>query len=186
MSPAGIWSSNFHQLRNTFGNSCAQSLFRFQKIVVSQKSFGYRRGRFQPINTRAGSRKQSPDSTDSCESVDFNHLDESVGSSTISIKQPGYEFQKVQYYNIQRRVTDDRVTVWPAVVLVFDIETTGFSRKNERIIEIAIRDLLGGKNSTFQTLINPEKAVLNSNIHGITTRMVSRPDVPRYVDETRI
>ncbi|KAK4595565.1 hypothetical protein RGQ29_013872 [Quercus rubra] len=65
-------------------------------------------------------------------------------------------------------------------VIVFDIETTGFSRENERIIEIALRDLEGGENSTFQTLVNPQRFVPNSHVHGITTRMVNKPDVPRY------
>ncbi|ESR32692.1 hypothetical protein CICLE_v100054352mg, partial [Citrus x clementina] len=59
-----------------------------------------------------------------------------------------------------------------------DIETTGFFRDGERIIEIAIRDLAGGKNSCFQTLVNPERHVPNSHIHGITTKMVNRSYVP--------
>ncbi|CAA6654362.1 unnamed protein product [Spirodela intermedia] len=167
MSLAGIWSANFHQLRNSFGSCCGHKLFRFQTIVVSEKSFGSRRGRWQPMNTNVGGRKQNPDAGKPCD-IDLKHLDASVGSSTVSIKESGYEFQNVQYYNIQRRIIDGK--------------TTGFSRKSERIIEIAIRDLLGGRNSTFQTLVNPEKVVLNSNIHGITTRMVSRPDVPRMGD----
>lgn len=63
-------------------------------------------------------------------------------------------------------------------VFVMDIETTGFSR-DSRIIEIAVRDLLGGKNSCFETLVNPEQHVPNSHIHGITTKMVNQPHVPR-------
>ncbi|XP_052729632.1 exonuclease DPD1, chloroplastic/mitochondrial isoform X2 [Vigna angularis] len=55
----------------------------------------------------------------------------------------------------------------------------GLSRENERIIEIALRDLQGGENSTFQTLVNPQREVPNSRIHGITTHMVNKPDVPR-------
>ncbi|KAK7850820.1 exonuclease dpd1, partial [Quercus suber] len=49
-------------------------------------------------------------------------------------------------------------------------------RENERIIEIALRDLEGGENSTFQTLVNPQCFVPNSHVHGITTRMVNKPD----------
>ncbi|KAK7850819.1 exonuclease dpd1 [Quercus suber] len=59
------------------------------------------------------------------------------------------------------------------------VNTTGFSRENERIIEIALRDLEGGENSTFQTLVNPQRFVPNSHVHGITTRMVNKPDIPR-------
>ncbi|XP_042408876.1 exonuclease DPD1, chloroplastic/mitochondrial-like isoform X1 [Zingiber officinale] len=69
---------------------------------------------------------------------------------------------------------------WPATILVFDIETTGFSRQYERIIEIAIRDLIGGKDSTFETLINPKKPVSNTYVHGIQYDMVNRPDVPTF------
>ncbi|KAK7277986.1 hypothetical protein RJT34_23007 [Clitoria ternatea] len=53
------------------------------------------------------------------------------------------------------------------------------SKVNERFIEIALRDLQGGVNSTFQTLVNPQHAFPNSHIHGIATNMVNRPDVPR-------
>lgn len=66
-------------------------------------------------------------------------------------------------------------------VIVFDLETTGFSRKKDRIIEIAFRDLRGGMNSSFQTLVNPEQIVPNSHVHGITTEMVNQPEVPRCV-----
>jgi hypothetical protein len=71
----------------------------------------------------------------------------------------------------------------PGTILVFDIETTGFLHVNHRIVEFALRDLSGGKNCTFETLINPERdvpkpvAVLNK----ITTELVCRPDVPRCV-----
>lgn len=64
-------------------------------------------------------------------------------------------------------------------IFTFDIETTGFNRVNERIIEIALRDLSGGKESTFQTLINPEKMVTNTFIHGISRQMVTSSGVPR-------
>ncbi|KAF8018348.1 hypothetical protein BT93_H3286 [Corymbia citriodora subsp. variegata] len=66
--------------------------------------------------------------------------------------------------------------------IVFDLETTGFSSQSERIIEIALQDFSGGKNSTFQSLVNPERSVPNAYVHGITTHMVSRPDVPRMKD----
>ncbi|CAA0834660.1 Exonuclease DPD1- chloroplastic/mitochondrial [Striga hermonthica] len=66
-----------------------------------------------------------------------------------------------------------------ATVICFDIETTGFSRERDRIIEFACQDLRGGENSTFQTLVNPERDVPNEDIHGISSRMVNRRDVPR-------
>lgn len=74
-----------------------------------------------------------------------------------------------QYENLSDLVT----------IIVFDLETTGYSKVNDRIIEIALRDLKGGENSTFQTLVNPQCHVPNSRIHGISTKMVNIPDVPR-------
>jgi DNA polymerase III epsilon subunit-like protein len=68
----------------------------------------------------------------------------------------------------------------PATIVVFDIETTGFNTPAERIVELAARNLMGGRNSTFQTLINPQKYIRNSDIHGITNFMVNQPEVPRY------
>ncbi|KAF6171169.1 hypothetical protein GIB67_035126 [Kingdonia uniflora] len=65
-------------------------------------------------------------------------------------------------------------------IIVFDIETTGFSRKTDRLIEIAFRDLRGGDNSTFVSLVNPGRYVGNDDIHGITTAMANRPENPRF------
>lgn len=71
----------------------------------------------------------------------------------------------------------------PGTVLIFDTETTGGSNKYDRIMELALRDLSGGKNSTFETLINPERVVPNyvAGLTKISTGLVRRPDVPRYV-----
>lgn len=73
-----------------------------------------------------------------------------------------------------------------ATILVFDIETTGFLDKsnNNRIVELALRDLSGGKNSTFETLINPEMDIPTfvEKVHKISTKMVRRHDIPRFGD----
>ncbi|KAG1371307.1 putative Exonuclease DPD1, chloroplastic/mitochondrial [Cocos nucifera] len=92
-----------------------------------------------------------------------------------------HEFKAVQCYDLQEKISDNKVIIdRPATILVFDIETTGFSHQNERIIEFALCDLIGGKNNTFQTLVNPEKDVPNTDVHGISSYMVNRPDVPRF------
>ncbi|CAL5070069.1 unnamed protein product [Urochloa decumbens] len=72
----------------------------------------------------------------------------------------------------------------PATVLVFDIETTGFLHVDNRIVEFALRDLSGGKNCTFETLINPERCVPKhaAEANNITTELVCRSDVPRFGD----
>jgi len=87
-----------------------------------------------------------------------------------------------EWKTIQRLTPDRKKFDWPAVVIVFDIETTGFSHSRDRIIEVAFRDLVGGKKSTFHTLVNPEKVITNANVHGIRTDMVSKPDIPRMKD----
>ncbi|KAK3151376.1 hypothetical protein QOZ80_3AG0245080 [Eleusine coracana subsp. coracana] len=89
------------------------------------------------------------------------------------------EAQGKKCYNVEEKLSGAK-TEWPATILVFDIETSGFSRRNDRIIEFAVRDLMGGKNSTFQTLINPEKDVRNTHVHGISNRMLTRPEVPKF------
>lgn len=68
------------------------------------------------------------------------------------------------------------------IVIVFDLETTGFKWDHDRIIEFAAQDLVGGPYSTIQSLVNPECFVTNEKIHGISNRMVNRSDVPRWKD----
>lgn len=83
----------------------------------------------------------------------------------------------------EQKISEDKdVSSKLVTIFVFDIETTGFNRENERIIEIALQDLSGGVNSTFETLVNPDKYVTNPHIHGISTYMVNRPGVPRMKD----
>ncbi|KAJ7955176.1 exonuclease DPD1, chloroplastic/mitochondrial [Quillaja saponaria] len=88
-------------------------------------------------------------------------------------------FKSIEYSDAQKNLLANRDLKHLVKVFVVDIETTGFSRQRERIIEIAIRDLEGGMNSCLQTLVNPERDVPNSHIHGVTTKMVKQPDVPR-------
>ncbi|SPT20040.1 unnamed protein product [Triticum aestivum] len=69
-------------------------------------------------------------------------------------------------------------------VLIFDLETTGYFHKEHRIIEFAARDLSGGKNSTFETLLNPDRNVPDraAAVNKISTNLVCKPDVPRFSD----
>lgn len=82
--------------------------------------------------------------------------------------------------HLEQKISENKDLSKLVTIFVFDIETTGFSRENERIIEIALQDLSGGVNSTFETLVNPDKIVTNPHIHGISTYMVNRPGIPRY------
>ena len=56
---------------------------------------------------------------------------------------------------------------------IIDTETTGFG-KTDRLVEIAVV-LVEGKEiiKEWETLINPERDISNSNIHGITSELVS-------------
>ncbi|XP_021742634.1 exonuclease DPD1, chloroplastic/mitochondrial-like [Chenopodium quinoa] len=81
--------------------------------------------------------------------------------------------------DVRQLIAENKELSSLATFIVFDLETTGFSRTVERIIEIALQDLHGGENSTFHTLINPGRDVGNEFIHGISTQMVSKPGVPR-------
>ncbi|XP_057439032.1 exonuclease DPD1, chloroplastic/mitochondrial isoform X2 [Lotus japonicus] len=103
-------------------------------------------------------------------------------SSTVSVNKTQLgEFQDIQYCDV-KEIAQKKNLSSLVTVIAFDIETTGFGAKNHRIIEIALRDLQGGENSTFQTLVNPQRYVPNSDVHGITNQMVNSPDVPRMED----
>lgn len=97
-------------------------------------------------------------------------VSESTSSKLNTYKVETTEIESDQYYAELAKL---------ATIICFDIETTGFGREKDRIIEFACQDLRGGENSTFQTLVNPERYVPNERIHGISTHMVNRKDVPR-------
>jgi DNA polymerase-3 subunit epsilon len=67
---------------------------------------------------------------------------------------------------------------------VVDVETTGFGR-TDRIVEIGIVLVDGNEIiQEWETLINPERDISNSNIHGITADTVSlAPIFTEVVDE---
>ena len=67
---------------------------------------------------------------------------------------------------------------------VIDTETTGFG-KTDRILEIGIVLVDGNEIvQEWETLINPERDISNSNIHGITSELVSiAPTFSEVIDE---
>lgn len=178
---ANFWRESFHSLSRTDGNSSSFKL-------LGSKIYGLQRGHNKkwtrrPVSTTAEGRNKTAQHS----KLILKHeiFDGEVPkSATFNVnKKETSQIQKVQYCEIQQKIAQIKDLASLLTVIVFDIETTGFSRENERIIEIALQDLLGGKNSTFQTLVNPQRYVPNSHIHGITTSMVNSPDVPRYCFE---
>lgn len=109
-------------------------------------------------------------------------LDETTKSEVDIYSSEITEIGSTQYVDIRQTIAENKDLAKLMTFIIFDIETTGLSREHERIIEIALRDLHGGENSTFQTLVNPGRSVPNSHVHKITTGMVNRPDVPRMGD----
>ncbi|MEW1808361.1 DEAD/DEAH box helicase [Pseudarthrobacter sp. NPDC080039] len=65
---------------------------------------------------------------------------------------------------------------------VIDIETTGFSSRQDRIVEIAIVHVSehGTVHDVWSTLINPDRSTGPSHIHRITNNAVK--DAPRFKD----
>ncbi|XP_010245431.1 PREDICTED: exonuclease DPD1, chloroplastic/mitochondrial-like [Nelumbo nucifera] len=173
---ARFWSEKYQTY--TLENSCFYVHGSSTREPSAKEQY---RGRWKQRHIKVGS-----ENTQSSKPYEIRHkvLDRKVTATTkLKINKPKLiEFERVQYCDIQEKIVDSKVLEQLVTFFVFDIETTGLSRENERIIEIAIQDLLGGENSTFQTVVNPERVILNSHVHGITTSMVNRPDVPRMRD----
>lgn len=178
MSLAGIWSGNFHLLRNTLTSSNSFKLLRLSTYGTSQRMLNTGRRNARPLTTKVEARDKKPQSNQAYD-VRLELLDGTVRRRTKSKakKLDLHEFKIIKYCDIQQKIPVSGKVV---AVLVFDIETTGFCKNRDRIIEVAVQDLHGGKNSTFQTLVNPERYVPNAHIHGISTHMVNKPDIPRY------
>lgn len=177
---AGFWRQSFHTLGRPDKNASHFTLFSSK---TSGLEGGYSRKWIRrPSSSRTGGRNKT---------LGNKHSDVRDGvsdaiisaSTTLNIEKTGItEFCKIEYSDVQQKIAENKELASLVTVIVFDLETTGFSRESERIIEIALQDLSGGKNSTFQTLVNPGRSVPNAYIHGITTHMVNRPEVPRMED----
>lgn len=159
---SSFWGKSFFSLRKSCGSG--------SKLVASN---AYGRGHNRRwIRTAMGTQTGTEDNGTSISTVKNELLDKAATKLNRS-NPKSIDISRDQYCDINKDV-ESLVTV-----MVFDIETTGFSRKNDRIIEIAMRDLGGGKNSTFQTLVNPGRSIQNVHVHGISTHMVNQNDAPR-------
>ncbi|XP_010546757.1 PREDICTED: exonuclease DPD1, chloroplastic/mitochondrial isoform X2 [Tarenaya hassleriana] len=169
---AGSCWGNVHGWRSTLWKSSSPKLLDFRASAVDGRKRWVRRNVSTNIEGRNNTKNGSGISG---ESVPTNAVIDVERTEVWS------EVQKLPLYssNVQERLAESKNLSSLLTVIVCDIETTGLSRVNERIIEFACQDLAGGENSTFQTLINPGRCIPNSHIHGIMDHMVRRPEVPR-------
>ncbi|KAM1095389.1 hypothetical protein EV1_010369 [Malus domestica] len=173
---AHFWSEGFPNLSRTCGYNCNSKLHDSRIYAVDGGNS--RKWTRRSLTTKTEGRNKSPIK------LSREILDVTVSTSAaLNInKMETSQYQQTQPLDFRQAIAQNKDLADLVTVIVFDIETTGFSREKDRIIEIALQDLEGGENSTFQTLVNPERSVLNSHVHGITTDMVNRPDVPRFKD----
>ncbi|CAL0302317.1 unnamed protein product [Lupinus luteus] len=175
---ANYWGETFHSFNKTYGDN--SSTIR----LLSSKTYGLQGGQRKKWTRRPITTNTEGTGRTKSRSTKNEILSETIlTSATVNVhKAPIDQSQAIQDCVIQQEIAQNKDLSSLVTVIVFDIETTGFSREKDRIIEIALRDLQGGENSTFQTLVNPQRDILNSEIHSITTQMVDRPDVPRMED----
>ncbi|KAL6146521.1 hypothetical protein ACLB2K_057199 [Fragaria x ananassa] len=177
---AQFWGDNFHSSSRTCGYSCNSKLHSFK--IYALDGGNSRKWTRRPLTTNTeGRNKTAQHSSPSTIRHELLNVTAST-SATINIsKVDTSQYEKIQHHDIRELIAENGDLASLVTVIIFDIETTGFSRTDDRIIEIALQDLQGGENSTFQTLINPERDVPwnTTKIHGITTDMVRKPSVPR-------
>ncbi|KAH6772547.1 hypothetical protein C2S52_004654 [Perilla frutescens var. hirtella] len=195
-SLANCCSENFYKFRRSSGGSCSY------KVLCStnyELEGGYsRRWTRRSIHSKTGGNKESLTSNSSIRhniiperSNDSDKLEtpkvrrirklsirNNVISKSASTGVDTYGVEKAEIESDRHYADLAKL----ATIICFDIETTGFAREKDRIIEFACQDLRGGDNSTLQTLVNPERHVPNEQIHGISTQMVNRDDIPRMKD----
>ena len=65
---------------------------------------------------------------------------------------------------------------------IIDVETTGIDARNDRIVEIAVRrfDPVTDEALTFDSLLNPERSMDSTYIHGIRSEDIK--NAPRFSD----
>lgn len=184
-SLANCWWENLYKFRGSSSSGSSSSY----KVLCSNNfeiEGGYsRRWTRRSINSQTGGNKENLISN---KSISPNIIPEASNDSNKLETTKAKRTRKLSIRNNVTSKTVERAEVEQdqhyadlaklATIICFDIETTGFG-KEHRIIEFACQDLRGGENSTLQTLVNPERDVPNEHIHGISTRMVNKLDIPR-------
>ncbi|EXC11324.1 DNA polymerase III polC-type [Morus notabilis] len=176
---ANFWNGSFQSCTRRYKTNAKLHDSRTQGLEGTSPKKWTRR----PLTTNTeGSEKTARSSKAS--SITQEILDGTVSTTTnLNITKTAMgQYQKIQHYDIRLEIAKNKDLANLVTIITFDIETTGLSRENDRIVEIGVQDLRGGKDSTFETLVNPERYVGNADVHQITSCMVNRPDVPRMKD----
>lgn len=175
---ASSWWENFHKLGREGGK-----VSRLNHLCSNNSDLegGHTRKYVRTVTTKKDQKRKIALSNKSDVIGHETEYGTTLSSSELHTNKLVISKVEKKDFGTQQKISENKDLAKLTTLIIFDIETTGFSRENERIIEIALQDLVGGENSTFQTLINPECYVPNSHVHGISTHMVSRPDVPRYL-----
>ncbi|KAK9725408.1 hypothetical protein RND81_05G141400 [Saponaria officinalis] len=168
------WWNGFH----TSSRACKEgSNFRLLSSSVCEQAPSRRWSR-RPITTRGDGISKKVLS--SAANIRHGITDDIVSSVTTNLNiniADNNKIEQIQCIDVNQLIAENKDLAEHATFIVFDLETTGFMR-SDNIIEIALRDLEGGENSTFHTLVNPGRHVPNKSVHKISTEMVSQPGVP--------
>ncbi|KAH9606270.1 hypothetical protein KSS87_020105 [Heliosperma pusillum] len=183
--PGGKVYSWVNTWRNGFDNlnrSCKEGhTLRLLSSSVCEQGASRRWSR-RPITTIGEGKSKKVLS--SAANIRHGITDEIVTSVTRNVtikKTDDRNNQQRQCTDVRQLIDENKDLAERATFIAFDLETTGLSSVEGRIIEIGLVDIEGGEKSTFQTLVNPGGPVPKrvSDIHHITTMMVSEPGVPR-------
>lgn len=183
-SLANSWSKSFHEISRSSGGSSSYRVLcsnnhdpdgrrsrRWTRRTISSKAEGCNKGLLSKSAVPDGYKLATPKVQRTKKVGDGDKVSRNTKTGFLAFEE-STEVETNQYFHELAKL---------ATIICFDIETTGLKRDKDRIIDIAFQDLRGGDNSTFQTLVNPERFVPNEAIHGISTCMVNRHDVPRYL-----
>ena len=149
---ANCWGETFHSFSTTCGNN---SSIRLLSSRINGLQGGQRKKWTRPKTTNI----QGKGSTKS-KSINHQILSETIlANATVNVNKTQLDqSQQIQYCDIQKIVENKDLSCY--TVIVFHNETTRFSRENDRIIEIALGDVQGGENTTFQTLLSHQQSQL--------------------------
>ncbi|KAJ4764473.1 DNA polymerase III polC-type [Rhynchospora pubera] len=107
---------------------------------------------------------------------------------SLASKEPKISYQYSDPIQLYQEQKEGDTIDQTATILVLDLGTTGLNSKTDKITEIAIRDVQGGIDSKFYTLVNPEVTLRNhkrNELHtesGVPRMEEAIPRLLKWVD----